>query len=149
MTIGMSIHATMLFSEQEKGKWEISINTVGTWLDSGTDEDLKELSNDGIFHAVGYYFGADGWLRIAEYKGLLLEMTKKETFYQYKFDDKFLTLIAADGTTENICYELEYHSLAGTFLILHYWKGKDIRLIKPDDAALQMLQDFDKKNVDE
>ena len=124
---------------------QVTINMVGTWLDSGTEDDLKELMDEGKFYATGYYFGADGWLRIAEYEGLLLEMTKKEKRYQYKFSDKFLTL-TADGKTENILYELNYNSMAGKFLILH-WKGEKITLIKPDNAALQMLQDFDKMST--
>lgn len=145
MTIGMAIHAVISFSEQKESKWEICINAIGTWLDSGTEEDLKELFDEGKFYATGYYFGSDGWLRIAEYKGQFLEMQKTERFYQYKFSEKFLTL-TADGKTENILYELKYNSLAGKFLIL-YWKGKEIRLIEPDDAALQMLQDFDKTST--
>ena len=141
LIIGITIYATEPPSEQEDGKWEICINVVGTWLDSGTEEDVNKLIEDGVFYAVGYYFDADGWLRITEYEGLLLEMTKKESRYQYKFSDKYLTL-TADGQTENILYELKYHSLAGTFLVLH-WKGKDIMLIKPNESALQMLQDFE------
>ena len=125
---------------------QITINMVGTWLDSGTEDDIKELIDKGKFYAVGYYFGADGWLRIAEYEGLLLEMTKKEKRYQYKFSDKFLTL-TADGKTENILYELRY-SMACKFLILH-WKGEKISLIKPDEDDLQMLQIFEKASNNE
>lgn len=147
MIINISIHAATASSEQEDGKWEICINAVGTWLDSGTEKDLKELFDNGKFYAVGYYFGTDGWLRIVEYEGLLLEVQKKESRYQYKFSDKFLTL-TANGKTENILYELKYNSLAGKFLILH-WKGKEIRLIEPDEAALQMLQDFEKTSTSE
>ena len=131
--------------EKDGGKREMKFDLAGTWLDPGTEEDLKILMDNGTFYAVGYYFGADGWLRIAEYEGALLEITKRERRYQYEFSDKCLTL-TANGKTEKIIYELKYDSQAGTFLVLH-WNGKKITLIKPDDASLQMLRDFEETST--
>lgn len=124
-------------------EFSVTINTRGIWIDSGDKKDSAQINKDEAFHITAYIFGDDGVLTVSEYDGLYTDMTKREHSYRYRFEENSLILMD-DDTTEHVYYELQYHSLAGIFMILHR-DGKQVRLLSSNNQKVkEMLDDFDR-----
>ena len=127
------------------GKWEVSINAVDYWI--GSDREFKdhadylEYIKTGVFDVLAYHFGADGCLKVTEYRGTFTDMKKTEKQYQYKFTDNFLEL-TADGNTEKLIYELKYHSLGGKSLEMLVG-GKKIHLDIADKTNKELIDNLE------
>ena len=126
-----------------QSKFEITINTIGTWM--GTyDDGLKNLMKKGEYNHIFFEFHDNGTLTVTRYQGEMTNLKKIVETYQYHFDKETLT-VTANGNTQKIVYSLEYHSFRERkSMTLYYWKGSDKELhLSGGETAFQAKKDFD------